>query len=106
MRMHVQHSLQGVRSKKIFKAVTCFCTETWDFAVSDLRIKVYERANECMHFSCKCSLVSDRTVIYCLFVGGQACFNGKPLGTNEVSSEGITHTVHAGYHYLKHPYQL
>jgi len=52
-----------------------------------------------MPFSCKCSLVSDRTVIYCLFMGGQACLNRKPLGTNEVVREGITLTVYAGSDY-------
>jgi hypothetical protein len=67
MRMHVQCCLQSVRSIKIFKDVTCFCTETWDFAVSDLGIKVCELANECL------SVVSDRTVIYCFFMGGQPC---------------------------------
>lgn len=48
MQMHVQCSLQSVRSIKVFKDVTCFCTQTWDFAVSDLGIKVYELANECL----------------------------------------------------------
>ena len=52
-----------------------------------------------MPFSCKCSLVSDSTVIYCLFMGGQACLNGIPLGTNDVVREGVTHTVHAGSDY-------
>jgi hypothetical protein len=44
----IKSGLQSIRSTKIFKDVSCFCTQTRDFAVSNLGIKLYELANECL----------------------------------------------------------
>ena len=92
--MHVRHSLQSVRSKKKYSRLSlAFVLKHGILQLVTWGLKYMNFCNECL------SVVSDRTVIYCLFMVGQACFNRKPREINEIVREGITHTVHAGSHY-------